>query len=333
MLVSILIPAFNAQGFIAASVSSALAQNWNKKEIIIVDDGSTDNTASIAKAFKFKSIKAVTQENRGASAARNTALRYAQGDYIQWLDADDLLAPDKISTQLREAECGATSRVLLSSAYAEFTVQPHHARFTPNALWRDLEPIDFLLTRFNQNLWMGNCAWLVSRKLTDLAGPWDERLSLDDDGEYFARMVTKCERIKFVPGARVYYRRASVGSLSRSVSDKACESLLLSLRLCFSYLRSLEDSDRTRAASLKFLQSCIDLADCFYPDKEDLFRRVCQLGQELGGELTPPRLSWKYRPLKAAFGWQAVRRTKTFVSNVKLLARLQRDRLLLSARQ
>ena len=330
---SILIPAYNAQKFIAASVSSALAQNWDQKEIIIVDDGSADNTASIAKTFESKYVKVVTQGNSGASAARNTALRHAQGDYIQWLDADDLLAPDKISTQLRAAESGTTSRVLLSGAYAEFTVQPYHATFTPNALWQDLEPIDFFLTRFTRNLWMSNCAWLVSRKLTDLAGSWDERLSLDDDGEYFARVVTKCERIKFVPEARVYYRRASIGSLSRSVSDKACESLFLSLRLCISYLRSLEDSDRTRAASLKFLQTCIDLADCFYPDKEDLFRRVCELGRELGGEPTPPRLSWKYRPLKAVFGWEAVRRMKAFVSNVKLLTRLQRDRLLLSARQ
>jgi len=332
-LVSILIPAHNAEKWIADTIKSAITQDWPRKEVIIVGDGPTDNTLTVARSFESPSIKVVMQENRGASAARNKGLSLAQGDYIQWLDADDLLAPDKISTQLREAECGATSRVLLSSACAEFTIQPHHAKFIPNVLWRDLEPIDFLLNRFTRNLWMGNCAWLVSRRLTDLAGPWDERLSLDDDGEYFARMVTKCERIKFIPEARVYYRRASVGSLSRSVSDKACESLLLSLRLCFSYLRSLEDSDRTRVASLKFLQSCIDLTDCFYPDKKDLFSRVCQLGWELGGELTPPRLSWKYRPLKAAFGWEAVRRTKTFVSNVKLLARLQRDRLLMSARQ
>lgn len=328
-LVSILIPAYNSELWISDAVESALSQTWPHKEIIIVNDGSTDSTLDVAKRFESKHVKVVSQENGGASSARNTALRYAQGNYIQWLDADDLLAPDKLSQQLGEVENGADNNVLLSASYGEFHVQPCHAQFAPNSLWQDLTPIEFLLTRFDRNLWTSNCAWLVSRRLTDLAGPWDERLTLDDDGEYFARVVTQSERIKFVPEARVFYRRGNVGSLSRSVTERACESLLLSLTLCFSYLLSMEDSARTRAASLKFLQTCIDLADCFHPDKEDLFGRVCELGRELGGELRPPRLSWKYRPIRAAFGWKAVRKTKTVVSKAKLLARLQRDRFLL----
>lgn len=331
-LVSVLIPAHNAERWIGNAITSALSQTWPHIEVVVVNDGSTDDTLATASRFESNVVRVVTQDNRGASAARNTALRFARGDYIQWLDADDLLAPHKIAAQLREVESGSAGAVLLSGPHAEFTVRPERATPVPNALWRDLEPVEFFLTRFNQNLWIGNSAWLVSRRLTELTGPWNERLSLDDDGEYFARMVTKCQRIKFVADAYTYYRRASVGSLSRSVSDKASESLLLSLQLCIGYLRSLEDSDRTKAAALRFLQSWIDLSDCFPPDKDDLFRRLCELGRELGGELMPPLLSWKYRLLKAAFGWKAVRRTKAVVSNARLLARLQRDRLLTLAR-
>jgi Glycosyl transferase family 2 len=91
-LVSILIPAFNAQAFIADTIRSALAQSWPRKEIVVVDDGSTDGTLSLARKFASPSVQVIHQENQGAAAARNKALSICRGDYIQWLDADDLLS-------------------------------------------------------------------------------------------------------------------------------------------------------------------------------------------------------------------------------------------------
>src|SRR6266576_6242361 len=98
-LVSILIPAYNAERWIADTINSALAQTWPRKEIIVVDDGSEDQTLWVSRQFASKNVSVVTQENRGASAARNKAFELCQGDYIQWLDADDLLAPAKIAKQ------------------------------------------------------------------------------------------------------------------------------------------------------------------------------------------------------------------------------------------
>src|ERR1051325_3114803 len=116
-LVSILVPAFNAQNSIADTLRSALAQTWERKEIIVVNDGSTDDTLSIARQFESPSVRVVTQENQGAAVARNTALSLCQGDYIQWLDADDLLSPQKIAQQIEYGSChGATGRTLLSCA-------------------------------------------------------------------------------------------------------------------------------------------------------------------------------------------------------------------------
>ena len=326
-LVSILIPAYNAEKWIADTLQSAISQDWQRKEVIVVDDGSMDSTLSVARSFESKFVKVVTQENCGASAARNRALSFAQGDYIQWLDADDLLAPDKISRQLRDAEAGTSSRVLLSSAFGKFYVDPQKAKFTPHVLWQDLEPVDFLINKFTHNDWLNPGVWLVSRRLTELAGPWDERLSLDDDGEYFARVVAMCERVKFVPQALVYYRMGNVGSLSRSVSDRACDSLLRSLSLSIGYLRSLEDSDRTRAAGVELLQTCLDLSNCFFPNNETLFRRANNLAGELGASLARPRMRWKYVLIKTLFGIKVATRMKTVVSNTKLLARIQFDRL------
>jgi glycosyltransferase involved in cell wall biosynthesis len=96
-LVSIIIPAYNSEEFLGDTVRSALAQKWPNKEIIIVDDGSSDGTLELAKKFESRDVKVLTQKNRGAACARNAGLALAQGDFIQWLDADDLLAPDKIS--------------------------------------------------------------------------------------------------------------------------------------------------------------------------------------------------------------------------------------------
>ena len=87
-LVSVLIPAHNAERWLAAAIRSVLAQSWPRIEVIIVDDGSSDGTLALAKALESASVKVVSQPNMGAAAARNKALELAQGTYIQWLDAD-----------------------------------------------------------------------------------------------------------------------------------------------------------------------------------------------------------------------------------------------------
>src|SRR5579872_1958519 len=117
-LVSILVPAYNVEEFIGESLQSAVAQTLRRKEIIVVDDGSRDRTAKIARQFSSKDVKVVSIPNGGAAAARNHALSLAQGNYIQWLDADDLLAADKIERQMRALSEGDTKRVLLSSPWA-----------------------------------------------------------------------------------------------------------------------------------------------------------------------------------------------------------------------
>src|SRR5580658_7551096 len=99
-LVSILIPAYNSEEWITQTIRSALAQTWPRKEIIVVDDGSKDATVAIARQFEPLGVLVHAQKNQGASAARNKAFSLSHGAYIQWLDADDLLALDKITRQM-----------------------------------------------------------------------------------------------------------------------------------------------------------------------------------------------------------------------------------------
>src|ERR1700751_2900109 len=128
-LVSILIPAYNSEQWIGDTLRSAIAQTWEPKEIIVVDDGSTDRTLEIARHFESNGVRVFTQVNLGAAAARNAAFKLSQGDFSQWLDADDLLAPNKIEKQLAALREGEGSRILLSSAWAPFYFRTRNVRF------------------------------------------------------------------------------------------------------------------------------------------------------------------------------------------------------------
>jgi glycosyltransferase involved in cell wall biosynthesis len=314
-LVSILIPAYNAEEWIADTIESALAQTWPRKEIIVVDDGSSDLTLPTAKQFAAKSVQVVTQANQGASVARNTAYSLCQGDYIQWLDADDLLDPDKVEKQARVLADCPSKRTLLSGAWAHFIYRKSKAQFLPTALWRDQTPVEWMIGKMGDRLHMQPDNWLVSRELSEAAGPWDARLWKDNDGEYFARVMAASDWVKFVPEARSYYRSAGFVRVSYvGGSNKKMESLLLSMKLHISYLRSMEDSERTRAACVRYIRA---RAPEFYPQRPDIVEELGRLSVELGGALGEPRLPWKYQWIVKCFGWGVGRRAQLMVPRVK----------------
>jgi glycosyltransferase involved in cell wall biosynthesis len=314
-LVSILIPAYNSEEWIADTVRSALAQTWPRKEIIIVDDGSRDRTLSIARQFASEEVTVLSQSNQGASVARNKAYSASKGDYIQWLDADDLLSPDKIARQVEALDHVPGKRTLLSSGWGYFIYEPRKTKFSPSPLWCDLSPTEWLLHKMGQNLHMPNSTWLVSRQLCQAAGPWDTRLSLDDDGEYFCRVILASEGVRFVPEGRMYYRRSGFSSLSKvDRSDKKLESLCLSMKLHVSYLRSLEDTDRVRRACVSYLQRSLIY---FYPNRLDLAEQLQELAVAMGGRLSAPRLSWKYDWMRRTFGWNTARHAQTYLPQLK----------------
>ena len=304
-LVSILIPAYNAEPFIADTIKSALAQTWPKKEIIVVDDGSKDKTLLIAEKFHSKKVKVVTQANQGAAATRNKAFSLARGDYIQWLDADDLLSPDKIEKQMGAAEKCQYKRPLFSSGWGFFIYRPRKAKFIPTLLWEDLAPLEWLLRKWENNLHMQTATWLISRELTEQAGPWDTRLLGDDDGEYFFRVIKASDGICFEPDAKVFYRISGSSRLSYiGRSDKKIDAQFLGMKMQIGYLRSMMDSERVRAACVTYLQ--VWLIN-FYPNRMDIVEEAQRLAVELGGQIQPPNLSWKYRLIQKSLGWSAAR--------------------------
>jgi glycosyltransferase involved in cell wall biosynthesis len=298
-LVSILISAFNAERTIAETLQSAMAQTWPRTEIIVVNDGSADRTAEIVR--QFKGVKLVSTENSGLSAALNNAFKPSQGDYIQYLDSDDLLAPDKIERQLAALQKRNNPRVLASSQWAYFYRRTSNARFAWNSLCEDLSPVEWLLRKMSDGTYMGNATWLIKRELIEEAGPWNTSLYYDNDGEFFCRVVLASEGTCFVPGTGMYYRRGAANMSFIGTSDRKKESLLVSMKLHIKHLLSLEDSERTRAACVKYMQVWFDV---FYSTRPALVVELESLAVSLGGRLTAPKLSWKYAWIQKLLGWE-----------------------------
>lgn len=324
-LVSILIPAHNARRWLGATIESALAQTWPFTEVIVVENGSTDGTLEAARSYAGRGVRVVRQEQAGGCAARNRAFALSKGDYIQWLDADDLLAPDKIERQMEVALASGSPRVLLSSAFGSFYRRPRAAVFRPTALWEDLDPVEWLCRKLGGNLWLQTATWLASRELTEAAGPWDEQLRKDQDGEYACRLVRACERVRFVGAARVYYRitgASSVGYLGNSRAKQ--DSLFRSVTLCIGHLRSLEDSARTRAAALRLLQGLFHIYD---PERGEIVRRLQEMAGELGGTLERTGMGWKYGWMDRLFGRPAAKRAQRNYNRAKTALRIAADRL------
>ena len=324
-LVSILIPSYNSEKWIKSTIESALSQTWKNKEVIVVDDGSTDNTYNIVKQYESKILKVITQSNSGACVARNKAFSIAQGDFIQWLDADDILAPDKIELQLTNIDQNPETKVLHSSAFGLFYFRIKKAKFRSNPLWQDLSPKNWIMTQMVKGYWMFPPVWLVSRKLTEIAGPWDERLLLNQDGEYFCRVVASSEFVKFHPNAHSYYRKGNVSSISSTRAGKSLESLSFSKSLCVDHLLNLEDSEITRKACINYLQSNISLPDNVdSPAIEANRKRII----ELGGSIVPPTKTKKFTFVEKIFGMKTATSIKRRLWNMEIVVKKNWDKLL-----
>lgn len=303
-LVSILIPCYNAETWLAESIESALAQTWENTEIIVVDDGSVDMSLSVAYAYKELGITVISQLNKGASAARNCALKEAKGDFIQYLDADDLLEPNKIKCQV-EHLVASPKGTTATGEWARFYTSLNEARFEKQPLWNDFSPIDWLLCAWDNHWMMHPAAWLIPKATVEKTGPWDERLSLNDDGEYFSRIVLASEEIKFCKGARVYYRSGNVSSLSATSSDNAYYSAFLSWDLCTQALLASECSRRTKLTAANVFQRFIYEV---YPHVPSLRAEAHKNIKLLGGSCLKPSGGPVFYAFSKLLGWELAKR-------------------------
>lgn len=223
MKVSIIIPLHNCGNFIEETIYSCLDQTYRNIEIIVVENGSTDNSLEKAKQFESDKLRVITIPEGNASRARNAGLDLATGDLIQFLDADDILSPGKIEHQvilLQKHPEGFVS----SCGWGKFRDDIREAKFVEQPVWRIREPIDWLVRSWNGEGMMVDSGWLVPRSIIEKSGYWNESLTLHDDGEFFCRVLLASHGNIFCDEAKVYYRQTETSLSRKNRSREAAES-------------------------------------------------------------------------------------------------------------
>ncbi len=311
-LVSVIIPAYNSQDKIRETINSCIRQTYSNLEILVIDDGSNDNTVDVARKFSDdKRVKVITQKNSGACAARNHGIRLSKGDYIQFLDADDILGENKIKYQVKALEPKPGYMAMCSTVHFFDGQDPYEQPLPDESffLYDTDKPANFL-TR----LWGGDgktsmvqtSAWLTPRRIVEMIGPWDETILLDQDGEYFARAVLSSKGLVFTKGLN-YYRKYIYGKnvAGQSYKRKNLESALYSLEKKTGYLLERKDDKRVRKAIATQL---LDLAINTYPQYPGLTRKIQSRIKVQGQKPRMPVLGGKeIEFIKKCLGWKAAK--------------------------
>lgn len=210
VLASVIIPVFNGEKTISETLESVLNQTCKNLEVIVVDDGSTDGTVNIVKRFKDPRIRIKSFPNKGLAASRNRGARRAKGDFISFVDADDVWTPEKLSEQIAALENDLEAAVVYSwndfvDESSEFIRHGIHLTYHGN-IYPKLLARNFIENGSNI---------LVRRRVFDEVGYFDESLTHIEDWDFYFRLAAA---YKFVcaPKVHVLYR-VSQNSMSTQV--------------------------------------------------------------------------------------------------------------------
>ncbi|MGD1872013.1 MAG: glycosyltransferase family 2 protein [Mastigocoleus sp.] len=213
-LVSIIMPCFNAQRWLQEAIDSCLTQTYPHIEIVVVDDGSTDDSLEIIKNYGDKITWKSLPENCGGSHARNQAIALSKGEYIQFLDADDFIFPEKIARQVSYLEETGADIV-----YGDW----QHKFHLPDAMsyfgevrvpGKQTDILESLLA----NWWSAIASLLYRRSIVEKSDSWDEGLIAAQDRDYFINAVINGAKVVYQPGCYSVYR--SYGNVTVSTLSK-----------------------------------------------------------------------------------------------------------------
>ena len=304
-LVSICMPCYNAGKYVAEALDSVLAQTYPNLEIIVVNDGSKDDSAEVLERYRSKRVKVIHQENAGQCAAANRAYSESKGDYIKFFDADDLLSPGFIEAQMRRLN-GRTDAVASARWGRFFNDDLTTFQLNPESVWKDVAPADWLVESWINARAMMQCAlWLIPRAILEKTGLWDEQLSLINDFEFFARVLCGAKEVLFCEDATLYYRSGMQASLSAEKSRKGYESQCESISRGTSYLLAQRSDVR---AKLACANTCQQAYYDFYPKHRDLCKKMAERISACGGSDLQPAGGRGFQILRRMFGWKAAKR-------------------------
>jgi glycosyltransferase involved in cell wall biosynthesis len=253
-LVSVIVPTHNRAGLISRCLESVGSQSYRPIELLVVDDGSTDSTAEVVEDFSRRRrdesfvVRYITQDNTGASAARNRGLIECNGEFIQFLDSDDVLHPRKLEIHVR-AISAAPECDFVWSGYGEFQIgvtDPYFNDYDPAALvsGSTVIPKTEIFGITTDVVWTG----LYRRSICLTTGPWNETLTSWEDIEYIIRFTSLAPTCRFVEAVLVSMGNHNLPRLGiRSKKVEGVEAGLTTLQFIENTLDAFQEPQGTRA--------------------------------------------------------------------------------------
>lgn len=248
-LVSIIIPAFNVEHYIQEAVESALNQDYNNIEIIIVNDGSTDNTSKICMRLSSKDnrIRLVNKKNGGAASARNLGIRESNGDFIMFLDGDDFYSPHAVSLAVSLIEKDKSDLVCFDfDTFNENGILP---RPLPNSFPSKLSSSGIDCVRFIYQGFLGYFSWAFLYRSSVLKGSgisYPEDIHVLEDAFFLNRFLRHVANVSYLNEC-IYHYRVIQNSLTRRISPVNAKTGIASIQ----HIMSLAKKDNLLASSHK----------------------------------------------------------------------------------
>lgn len=200
-LVTAVIPNYNYSRYLADAVGSALNQTYENLEVIVVDDGSTDDSLKVLEQFSDR-IKVIAQQNAGVSAARNNGVAAGAGEYLAFLDADDVWHPEKIKKQV-ERFASEPSLGMVHVGVRDIDADGRELRTLLDGMQGDVAPE--LLISDRPVILGGGSGIMITRRIFDDVGGFDQRLSTCADWDIFYQMGLR-SKVAFIPYVLLDYR-------------------------------------------------------------------------------------------------------------------------------
>lgn len=307
MRVSILIPCFNAERWIAQAIESALAQTWPDKEVIVVDDGSTDGSVDVIRKFGGR-IQWETGPNRGSNVARNRLLALSSGEWLQYLDADDYLTPDKIRAQVDFVRAHPDTDVVFGPVTMEFaSVTPPRRALLP--IPQPHDPWVLLARWFLPQT--GAPLWRKAA-IADVGG-WKEDQPACQEHELYLRLLKAGKCFRYCDANGAVYRQWSEQTLWKSDQPRTRRLRLEIEAAAESFLRSHGELTPQRLSAIN--QARFEVARLVWQSDHAEAVRIIQTIEQSepgfmpAGDAAPAQYQRLYR-------WLGFRATET-IANVR----------------
>lgn len=209
--ISVVIPTYNAQRTILATIESVQQQTFKDIEIIVINDGSDDGTLEILESIEDRRLKVYSYPNGGLSTARNRGIALAKGEYLSFLDADDLWTPDKLEKQLAALQNNPRARVAYS--WVVIMLEPEDDGDINFVSGKKIAFTGDVYTKLLVNNFIGNGSnILIKREAIELVGNFDPSFKSCEDWDYYLRLAFLCHFV-VVPEHQILYRKTA-GTLS-----------------------------------------------------------------------------------------------------------------------